>query len=137
MTRKFKPQFPELTPEQAQFKADVDAAKQKIEDAKSYLGNLLKTCVHVLPKLTPEMVDLLRIHDHRSWSYDSATCMLCSTYFGYRCPDSPDSVCHYYTNEQGRVRLIDGTEIEPPPEHDTEYETPDSCIFCGSPEERK
>jgi hypothetical protein len=137
MKKKFKPEFPALTPEQAQYKADVESAEQAIEDAEKYLANLLTKCKHVLPKLSQPMIDLLRIHDPRSWDWDRATCMICSDGFGFRCPDSPDSVCHYFTDDEGRVKLIDGSRIPAPAEHDREYETTDSCIFCGAPEERK
>lgn len=137
MGKKLKPEFPELTPEQAQFKADVEMAEAAVADAENYLADLLTKCKHVLPKLSQPMLDLLRIHDPRSWKWDHATCMICGDGFGYRCPDSPDSVCHYFTDAEGRVELIDGLRIQPPAEHDRKYETTDSCIFCGSPEERK
>jgi len=68
--------------------------------------------------------------------HDSAECSICKKSFGWYCPDSPDSVCHYYS-EAGRVELIDSTHIPVPAEHDANHESDDWCIFCGAPEERK
>jgi hypothetical protein len=56
---------------------------------------------------------------------------------GWDCPASPDKKCHYYTTKEKKVVLNDGRVVDPPKGHDFEYETDDSCIFCGEPEERK
>ena len=66
---------------------------------------------------------------------DAARCTICGADFGWQCADSPDGVCHYDT-DQGKVRLIDGTVVDMPANHDPEFETEDSCIFCGDPSER-
>jgi hypothetical protein len=92
--------------------------------------------------LTDEMRGELRTLSQKSWKYDSADCLLCQRSFGYRCPDSPDTVCHYYTESvpftaQNGVRLVTGEFVDYPEGHDVENETDDQCIFCGQPEERK
>ncbi len=66
----------------------------------------------------------------------SALCTHCDKDFGWHCPDSPDNTCHYFTME-GKVRLISGQQIDPPPRHRPDHETEDQCIFCGNPQERK
>lgn len=66
----------------------------------------------------------------------SANCQGCHQYFGWRCKKSPDGVCHYYS-EDGKIELIDNTQVPTPEDHDPDYETDDCCIFCGMPDERK
>lgn len=80
---------------------------------------------------------------------------------GHECPRSPDGICHYESEaEEGEhkdgdgevigadrhgwtffyVKLLDGTKFPLPMVYDAaqhDYETEDSCIFCGEPEERK
>jgi hypothetical protein len=74
---------------------------------------------------------------------DSAWCRVCARTFGWRCPDSPDGVCHYFTVEGPgdppdlRVELIDGRQVKLPEGVDTSYQTHDRCLYCGLPEERK
>lgn len=57
------------------------------------------------------------------------------------CPDSPDHVCHYFTEKNsvvaGKVALIPAGFALPTQEIDPERETEDSCLFCGNPDERK
>jgi hypothetical protein len=61
---------------------------------------------------------------------------------GWHCALSPDLSCHYFSQwnhtKTGRiVRLANGTAHGLPWRYDHEHETPDDCIFCGLPEERK
>lgn len=75
-------------------------------------------------------------HSIVSESYEGAGCQHCGEDFGWYCEESPDNVCHYYSTN-GKVRLIDGLMVDVPADHNDKYETDDSCIFCGAPEERK
>jgi hypothetical protein len=68
--------------------------------------------------------------------HDCAQCVICEEIFGHWCSNSPDHACHYYT-DFGEIVLVDGSRIAAPLEHDVEYETDDSCIYCMDPEERK
>lgn len=134
--RKSKLKFPPLilTPEQQQFASDLGQAREEIQRAEQYLGALLKKCKHVVRPLTEEMKAAIRNDATASWD---AGCELCEEGFGYYCPESPDSVCHYFTDD-GTITLIDGSKVPVPNEdHDPEYETDDSCLFCGDPYERK
>lgn len=74
------------------------------------------------------------------WMSVSAKCSDCGEYFGWRCKESPDSVCHYYTRD-GEVKLINGSidkELyKTNPDYDPDYESDDICLYCGHPEERK
>lgn len=76
------------------------------------------------------------IHEIKTSKYESAECEHCESYFGWYCEVSPDHTCHYCSHE-GKVQLIDKTYVNTPPDHSGDYETDDSCIFCGQPEERK
>ena len=100
--------------------------------AKKKKADLIKGCNHQLPK-----TDRKRDSDYKTerLSYN-ASCVICGSYFGHLCLESPDSVCHYYSNN-GQVELIDGTHVQVPEDHCETFETDDCCIFCGQPEERK
>lgn len=68
----------------------------------------------------------------------SAYCDICQERFGWFCSDSPDEVCHYYTDSAtGLIHLRNGTTVKPADDHDSRYETHDTCLFCGAPDERK
>lgn len=117
------------------YRDTIQDAKDKVNEAEQYLANVIRKCKHVLWPLDEKQREALREGD-LDWSDSSAYCLICNRRFGWRCPDSPDTACHYYT-EDGKVELIDGTLIDPPADHDVEYETDDDCIFCGAPDERK
>lgn len=96
-----------------------------------------RDCPHILAPLT-EHQKLELIEDTvESWYYSDAHCLICNEHFGYRCVSSPDEVCHYFTDGEEKVHLIDGQRIDPPAGHNKRYETSDCCIFCSAPEERK
>jgi len=141
----YTPKFPdvELTSAQQEFKQQLIAASQNIENLEKDYARLRGTCKDHLfiPVMTDELRDGLRRHQVWTWSYDSATCEICRRYFGYRCPDSPDSVCHYFTTEiAGKlfVELYTGEKIPYLAEnHNPTRETEDSCLFCHVPQERK
>ncbi len=67
---------------------------------------------------------------------ESAQCDGCDRDFGWFCQQSPDKTCHYFTDEDGVVLLINKQTIAAPEGHDPEFETEDRCIFCGLPQER-
>lgn len=69
-------------------------------------------------------------------SGDSAVCSSCGVDFGWYCPKSKDKSCHY-SSDNGKVRLNTGQLVNVPEDHDCDYETYDSCIFCGDPQERQ
>lgn len=75
-------------------------------------------------------------HKIQDSSYGGAECQYCREDFGWFCEESPDHICHYYSNDR-KITLIDGTEVSVPEDHNDKYETDDCCIFCGNPEERK
>ena len=70
-------------------------------------------------------------------SSDGATCVFCHRNWGWFCSKSPDNACHYFTEPDGSVRLINGTNVDPPEGHDPEFESYDWCIYCEEPDERK
>lgn len=109
--------------------------KQKIEFHLSEINRLRKECQHSFKPLTSKQLS-------DEWMSVGAFCIGgCDKSFGWRCKKSPDGVCHYFS-EDGKVELIDGTTVTVPADvdghvNDPNYETEDSCLFCGHPEERK
>lgn len=95
------------------------AARKNIKEAQKELDNLLCSCTHKI------------VNKH-----NSAFCIICDSWFGWFCDESPDHSCHYFS-ENGKVKLNDGTLVDIPEDHDVDYENEDECIFCGQPEERK
>lgn len=67
---------------------------------------------------------------------ESAHCTHCDKHFGWFCPDSPDGTCYYFTDD-GKIHLLGGDKVDPKPGHDARFESTDTCLFCGNPEERK
>lgn len=115
-------------------KEQIEAARGEVQAADDRVHVLMRQCPHEFKLLTDEMKHELR---ECSYEYGSAICQICDNNFGWRCADSPDTVCHYYTNDGNHVKLIDGTLANVPSGHDHRYETSDCCIFCGNPDERK
>jgi hypothetical protein len=116
-----------MTPQER--KERIQNLQQQILELQLPLDALKDTCPHTFKPLTQEQQD-------DPWMSEGARCTTCDTYFGWRCKVSPDQVCHYHT-EDGKVVLINNTKVDPPKDHDPEYETYDNCIFCHHPEERK
>lgn len=117
--KKSQPKKPELTPEQEAFKLRLLQVKTAVKFAQAELDRLRDTCPHMIVS-----------------RHESAYCAVCGEGFGWSCPNSPDKCCHYYT-VKGFVELINGEKVKPADDHDSNFETDDSCIFCGDPEERK
>lgn len=108
-----------MTPDER--KAAIDKAQKDARAALILVKELKTHCEHRIGK-----------------SSESAQCDVCGTYFGWYCPRSPDSVCHYETNADLMIELIDGNLSKPGSHWDgKKYETDDCCVFCGNPEERK
>ena len=111
------------------YKAQIKDLEKQISDLSDKLSNLVKNCEHKFKVLTKK-----QLADR--WMSEGAYCSICERNFGWRCKVSPDQCCHYYTID-GKVKLINGTLVQPPENHDFENENDDSCIFCEMPEERK
>ena len=123
------PNVQTLTEEQKSLKHMIDNTDHAIDKMASVRRKLALQCRHVLRPLTPE-----EIADQ--WMSVEAECLVCKTPFGWRCQDSPDGVCHYFSHD-GLVKMIDGTMVPVPPDHNGKCETDDQCMWCGMPEERK
>lgn len=123
----------EMTKEQKALKVKIEKAEAKVAEAENVLRRLAHSCKHYFRPLTQaEQAD--------KWMSEGAKCEICGANFGWRCKRSPDSICHYHSDEANGnrvVTLLDGTEVPLPVDHDPKYETCDQCLFCGHPEERK
>lgn len=133
---------PVLNEEQKALQAAIEEAQARVNAATDEYKRLRKTCKnHAFLPLTEELRNGLRNHEHWTWGADNAFCEICEKDFGWRCPDSPDTVCHYYTKESNGklvVELVNGVELPFTKEgHKPDFETDDVCLFCGAPEERK
>jgi len=121
---------------------DQEIHRARIEYHRRTLGNLIKTCTHWFPDLTEE-----ELAD--KWMSEGALCKSCKKDFGWRCKESPDQTCHYWTIiDRDGVRCVqlnnelldhafprtfdDGAWHWHP-----DNETDDICLYCGLPEERK
>lgn len=97
----------------------------ELKQHRSAVDKLLRECTHEFRPLTKgELED--------EWMSEIAICTICKENFGWRCKESPDGTCHYCV-EDGKVCLIDGTEVEAPKGWENRYE----CIYCEMPDERK
>lgn len=75
-----------------------------------------------------------------------AKCEQCDSELGWWCPDSPDRICHYYTEMgkddfEGRrvVELYNKTQVQyaHKPGQSIDSESEDACLYCGKPTKRK
>ena len=101
----------------------------KIQEHRDEITKLTDECRHVFKPLTEKQLG-------DKWMSVSSVCLGCGQHFGWRCKKSPDGVCHYFS-EDGKIELIDGTNVPVSEGHDDQYETDDTCLFCGMPDERK
>lgn len=75
--------------------------------------------------------------------YGGAECSICGRDIGWYCPDSPDKICHYFSEknelDERIITLTNGEEyrISNTCLISEENESPDSCLFCCLPNERK
>lgn len=125
-----------LSGEQQKFAKRIDFAKEELKLASEYLDSLVNQCKHKFPPFTEQHRQMLRDDHNDTWGWH-IVCGVCGHMpEGWLCPESPDQICHYHSTN-GHVKMMDGTLVPIPTDHDPLYETPDSCIFCGQPEERK
>lgn len=115
-----------MTPEETALKAKLNVCDEQIRKAQDQKRELLRGHVCRVLDMEPPTID-----------YGSASCCVCTRVDGWYCTESPDRVCHYLTNRDGTVTLIDGTYAAPPTDHDVEDEDGDRCVYCGSPENRQ
>lgn len=101
----------------------------KIKELRDEASRLADECPHEFRPLAPKELAV-------EWMSVGSYCQGCGQSFGWRCKESPDGVCHYFS-EDGMVELINGNKVSVPANHDADYETDDCCIFCGMPDERK
>lgn len=104
---------------------------------------MYQKCLYVIkgqPNVLKQLYNMFETNCPHIISEDrnnNAHCKICRHSFGHYCPDSPDNVCHYYTNSENMIQLLIGEEVKPPKDHNKNYESDDYCIYCHSPEERK
>lgn len=125
---------PDLNAEQKAYVAQLNQLSKEMAEAQGRYHQLKAKCVHVIGYTIDHLFG-----DDEGDTY----CTLCHYHFGHYCPESPDHTCHYFT-EDGKIKLVTGVEVDVPKDHldedgkyDPNWETDDSCLFCGSPEERK
>lgn len=133
-----------MTDKQISVRSEIERLSEVIRNSEKKLSSLRKDCSHFIGDITDKERVLLRNAPWKvSMRVSIATCTVCGLDFGWKCPDSPDSVCHYYTttedSETFYVELIDRTKHQMSKYDlaDAEYETDDECLFCGHPDERK
>jgi hypothetical protein len=111
----------------------------------SYLARIELLKKEITEKETKDMFvsTVLRIlcpHEELTLkNQESATCKVCGCNLGWWCPKSQDNLCHYETDENLEVTLKNRAKIKVLPYYtvtDQEYETEDSCLFCGDPLDR-
>ena len=113
-----------LTPEQT-------ALRERIRSAKNELSNALGACTHIILPRKPERIG-------RYLDYGLALCAICNKNFGWYCPKSPDSTCHYFPIYGTDIVLLEnGTTAPIPDGAKGQPRSYDWCMFCGDPEERK
>ena len=72
----------------------------------------------------------------------SARCEMCGEHLGWYCKDSPDRLCHYYTDaaEGSKTRVfrdLGGSYWEMWKDYNWQSEDGQLCIFCRKPKIRK
>jgi hypothetical protein len=116
-----------LTAEQKQYQQQIKESLTQLLIAKRHHIKLISECDHVANISSNDNV---------------IDCIICNEPLGWKCPDSPDHVCHYDVvtlNNQLGVYLINhkfypltGLQILEYNEYDEEI-----CIFCHIYKERK
>ena len=118
---------------------DEKAFQGMLEESREQLKRMERMCPHVIIATGTGM---------------GAMCEICGKRFGWRCPESPDRVCHYearkvhgihvrywsYRDIHGKNSAVPEEKVEKyirPVEGETSYLDEDCCIFCGHPDERK
>jgi len=130
MAKKNKKQVVELplSEEQKAFKQEINDLHDAMDEARNEYYDRKSSCTHSIGYVVRQ----------EPWGMEGSTyCTICDLHFGHYCPESLDHACHYYTEDNGRVKLATGELVDAPDGHNSKYETDDSCIFCGVPDERK
>lgn len=107
--------------------------KRRIESCHKELDELLSNCPHWFRELTEkELAD--------EWGSVVALCEICHQEFGWRCKESPDSICHYFTTTDRDgircIKLLDGTldhnfsRSDGNWEWNVNCESNDECLYC-------
>ena len=112
------------------------AFQRKLAELNSQVNTAMNNRNKHTNNCTHELAELTEAELRDTWMSVGAHCLICGTFWGWRCKSSPDSVCHY-SSENGKVRMVDGSLVDVPKGHYPERENDDECIFCGEPEERK
>lgn len=118
-----------MTKEAEALKIAISQAQLNLKTATQALHELIRNCVCEFEPLTES-----ELNDE--WMSKYSLCLICGTYHGWRCKESPDGICHYFSRD-GKVQLLGNREYDLPLNHDKMGESYDTCIFCGSPKERK
>jgi len=106
----------------AQIKTNIKALNRQLGDLERNLEAISRKCKHEFEPVGQN---------------DSAVCLHCRKHFGWRCPDSPDGVCHTQceVDDHGQLELVDGTEVFV---HGVDLEDQEAtCVYCGEYDERK
>jgi hypothetical protein len=125
----------EPTPPQFQFKAKLKQIKSAIRALEKQYHDKLKQCPHVIQYC----YEIEKWSSGTTFKEGSTWCEVCDKDFGHYCDVSPDHACHYFT-EDGMIKLNNGQIIDSKtldPDHDPDWETDDTCLFCSNPQERK
>lgn len=117
-----------LTPQER--KETLNSLEKESTLVQREMRKIRVSCPHKFRELTKK-----ELNDE--WMSESAECTICKSHFGWRCKVSPDQVCHYFTGDDGKVVLLDGSKVDPVEKIEKRDETDDWCLFCGHPEERK
>lgn len=123
-----------LTQDQLIHQAKLEIANIMLSQAQVVINKLKKT----KQRLSDECP-----HSMERTSEGSATCPICKLHKRWHCVDSPDKVCHWFSETQpgfGKFWIIELDnkmfDLDGYTKEQHNNETKDSCIFCGLPEER-
>lgn len=131
-----------LTEKEVEYKNKIKNIKSELVTKEREMREVLSNCKHVFVELSEKEVYTLQTAPWKASTRASiAGCLVCGMDFGWRCTESPDSTCHYFSESDGDsfyVILNDNTrhELREYDEDDYNYETNDNCIFCEWPEDR-
>jgi hypothetical protein len=148
----------------ADVKEQIRIAQMMMQPLTSRLRNLIETCPHEIV-CSECLTNDPECKADRVWGHGGAECSVCEygsdfcEDLGWYCPDSPDHLCHYtsimnvtgpidkMTPEDAAieaehrkycfVELINKQKHFLPLNHDWRGDSPDWCIFCHQPDERK
>lgn len=107
----------------------IQKHQEQINHHQQEINAIKRNCSHSFDGLTEKQ----KADEHMCLK---AICWGCGSCFGWRCKESPDQVCHYYSRN-GRVELIYNDSVPVPEGYDPCNECYEICIFCGEPRERK